>query len=189
MIHYSKEIEQQMQLFYKSLSEKDRRRYIAVESIKLGRGGKGYIYNLFGCHFETLHKGLEELKDEKKLLKNKDRIRKKGGGRKKLIEIMEGLNEAFLDVLKENTAGSPMKESIKWTNLTRPKIVELLEKKNFKISVRVVDNLLKENGFSKRKPFKNVAGSSHKDRNQQFEKIKNLKDKYNAKGNPKPKLN
>jgi len=184
MIQYSKEIEQQMKLFYKSLSEKDRRRYVAVESIKFGIGGKSYIYNLFGCHFETLHKGLEELKDEEKLLQNKDRIRNRGGGRKKSIEIIEGLNEAFLDALKENTAGSPMNESVKWTNLTRPKIVALLEKKGFKISVRIVDNLLKKNGFSKRKPFKNVAGTCHKDRNQQFEKIKKLKEKYNANGNP-----
>lgn len=61
MTPYSKEVENRMKLFYKSLSEKDKRRYVAVESIKLGSGGKHYICQLFGCHFETLKKGLTEL--------------------------------------------------------------------------------------------------------------------------------
>ena len=37
---YSSEIEQRMQQLYQSLSEKDRRRYAAVEALKLGWGGK-----------------------------------------------------------------------------------------------------------------------------------------------------
>ena len=39
---YSADIEQQMQAFYESLSEKDRRRYAAVEADKLGHGGVRY---------------------------------------------------------------------------------------------------------------------------------------------------
>jgi hypothetical protein len=37
---YPPEIEQQMQRFYQSLSEKDRRRYAAVEALKLERISK-----------------------------------------------------------------------------------------------------------------------------------------------------
>jgi len=184
MTRYSKEIEKHMKQFYESLSEKDKRRYAAVESIKLGCGGKSYICQLFGCHFETLKKGLEELADEQKLFQNQDRIRNKGGGRKNKAETMAGLDEAFLSVLKENTAGSPMDENVKWTNLSHAKIAELLEKKGFKISITVVKKLLKKQGFKKRKPFKNVAGGNHKDRNQQFENIDKIKKEYNEKGNP-----
>ena len=36
---YSPEIEYTMQIYYHSLSEKDRRRYAAIEAIKLGHGG------------------------------------------------------------------------------------------------------------------------------------------------------
>ena len=39
MRHYSSAIEDQMHSFYQSLSEKDRRRYAAIEATKLGRGG------------------------------------------------------------------------------------------------------------------------------------------------------
>jgi len=38
-------IEAQMQRYYQSLSEKDRRRYAAIEVIKLGYGGQVYIDN------------------------------------------------------------------------------------------------------------------------------------------------
>ncbi len=44
---YSKEIEEQMQMLYQSLSEKDRRRYAAIEAKKLGFGGISYVCRLF----------------------------------------------------------------------------------------------------------------------------------------------
>ena len=39
---YPPEVEQRMQRFYDSLSEKDRRRYAAIEALKLGWGGITY---------------------------------------------------------------------------------------------------------------------------------------------------
>ena len=64
---YPAEIEVQMKNYYKSLSEKDRRRYAAIEAVKLGYGGQVYIRRLFGCHHETLKLGLSELKDKTRL--------------------------------------------------------------------------------------------------------------------------
>jgi hypothetical protein len=43
--------------FYKSLSEKDRRRYAAVEAAKLGHGGTAYVAELFGCDPDTIRRG------------------------------------------------------------------------------------------------------------------------------------
>ena len=40
---YPEEIEEQMQWYYQSLSEKDRRRYAAIEAVKLGYGGITYV--------------------------------------------------------------------------------------------------------------------------------------------------
>jgi hypothetical protein len=64
MQSYPAEIEQTMQRFYQCLSEKDRRRYAAVEALKLGWGGKSYISELFGCDDEAMQLGLAELEDE-----------------------------------------------------------------------------------------------------------------------------
>lgn len=68
-----------MQRLYSSLSEKDRRRYAAIESIKLGWGGMSYISKLFGCDYYTLRLGIEELDDEAAM--SMSRIRRPGGGR------------------------------------------------------------------------------------------------------------
>lgn len=58
---YSPEIERFMQQLYGSLSERDRRRYAAVEALKLGHGGILYLAQLFGCAEKTIRRGLSEL--------------------------------------------------------------------------------------------------------------------------------
>ena len=77
MTGYHSTIEQDMVKLYQSLSEKDRRRYAAVEAEKLGRGGVRYISELFGCDPNTIRVGafdLEHLPNDEAL----GRIRKKG---------------------------------------------------------------------------------------------------------------
>jgi hypothetical protein len=62
---------------YDSLSEKDRRRYAAVESLKLGHGGVLYIAELFGCDPHTIRHGeqdMEQLPSDEAA----GRVRKKG---------------------------------------------------------------------------------------------------------------
>ena len=46
---YPAEVEKAMQVMYRSLRENDRRRYAAVEALKLGHGGIDYIARLLGC--------------------------------------------------------------------------------------------------------------------------------------------
>jgi hypothetical protein len=81
---YSCDIEQQMLRLYKSLNEKDRRRYAAIEAAKLGWGGISYISAVFGCDYHTIRLGLSELDDVEAL--NQEGIRAKGGGRKSAFE-------------------------------------------------------------------------------------------------------
>jgi hypothetical protein len=73
---YSPEIEYSMRMFHDSLSEKDRRRYAAIEAAKLGHGGIEYVAIVLGCDPKTIRQGqhdLDQLPDE--LGK---RVRKKG---------------------------------------------------------------------------------------------------------------
>lgn len=81
MTKYSKEIENQMIKFYKSLDECSQRRYAAMEVSKLGHGGKKYIKNLLGTSYPRISRGLSELSG--KLENQGGRIRKEGGGRKR----------------------------------------------------------------------------------------------------------
>ncbi len=179
---YPAPIEAQMKRYYQSLSEKDRRRYAAIEAVKLGYGGQAYIGRLFGCHHETLALGLVELEDETAL--EQKRIRQPGGGRKSAFETITGLDAAFLRVLERHTAGSPMDETVKWTNLKRHQIAELLKDEGIDVSVTVVDQLLEKHNFRKRQALKTLATGTSEHRNEQFETIERLKQTYQAAGNP-----
>ena len=75
---YSATVERHMVRLYKSLSEKDRRRYAAVEAEKLGHGGVQYIADLFDCDPGTVRHGEADME---RLPRDdaEGRVRKKGG--------------------------------------------------------------------------------------------------------------
>ncbi len=180
---YSEEVEVQMQRFYHSLDEKDRRRYAAIEAKKLGYGGISYVCRVLGCDEGSVKHGLSEL--EQDLPNNDDgAIRRKGGGRKRSIKTMEGLDTTFLEVMTPHTAGSPMDARIKWSNLSRNAIAEALREKGFPVSVTVVDQLLKKHDFRRRQAFKSVAGKQVAQRDEQFKNITELVTAAEKKGNP-----
>ena len=77
MAGYRPEVERHMKSLYDSLSEKDRRRYAAVEAEKLGHGGVQYVAELFGCDPATIRQGhldVEQLPADEAA----GRVRKKG---------------------------------------------------------------------------------------------------------------
>jgi predicted GNAT family acetyltransferase len=179
---YPAEIEKFIKETYSKLSEKDRRSYAAVEALKLPRGGKSYVADLLGCSRNTISKGISDLNNPDLVLK--DRIRGKGAGRRSAIETIENIDEVFLKVIDDYIAGDPMNGKIRWTNLSHKKIAERMKTAGINISVTVVKKLLKKHGFTKRKALKNKAIGSSKNRNEQFEKIAQLKDQYLTDGNP-----
>jgi hypothetical protein len=63
MTPYSADVELAMRTFCRSLREKDRRRYAAVESAKLGPGGVPYVARLLGIDPKTIRQGEADLKD------------------------------------------------------------------------------------------------------------------------------
>lgn len=180
---YPAAIEQQMQRYYTSLSEKDRRRYAAIEAVKLSHGGISYIGRVVGCDYRTIKAGMQELSDETAL--DDARIRRPGGGRKAALGSIEGLDDAFLRVITDHTAGSPMDDAVKWTHLTRGEIAQLLQRQEgITVSVTVIDHLLAKHHYRRRQAQKTRATGSHPQRNEQFENIQRLKQQYQAAGNP-----
>lgn len=77
MTGYSAALERHMIRLYDSLSEKDRRRYAAVEAEKLGHGGVRYVCDLFGCDPHTIHRGAQDI-EELPADEAEGRVRKKG---------------------------------------------------------------------------------------------------------------
>jgi hypothetical protein len=171
-----------MTALHSSLSEKDRRRYAATEALQLGRGAISYVCKLFCTSSKTVARGTWELGDAGALAMQS--IRRPGGGRKRIVETCAEINELFFTVLREHTAGSPMDERIKWTNLKREEIAKRLAEEGCKVSVTVVDQLLKKHDYRKRKAQKRLPGGTSEHRNEQFLNIKRLICDYHSMGNP-----
>lgn len=79
---YEAVVEEQVRAFYETLSEKDRRRFVAVEARRMGHGGVTYVAEVFGCSERTIERGMQELA-ELPHDPAAGRVRRPGGGRKK----------------------------------------------------------------------------------------------------------
>ncbi len=199
---YSSEQEARMRNFYTSLNEKDRRLFAGFEAVQIGHGGRNYIARVLGCSRNTVSKGAREVsglstKEVEAQIRSqesgnrharKPRIRKPGGGRKLYYVTLdaEGPDDKFLDVLREHTAGDPMDEQVRWTNLNPREIARALETDHdLVVSRTVVRKLLKKHHYRRRKAQKKLGFKRDiKDRNAQFENISRLKAEYEAAGNP-----
>jgi len=93
-------------------------------------------------------------------------------------------DEAFLEVVREHTAGSPQHDIV-WTNLRPWEIAELMTQRvQEPVSRRMVRQLLKRHGFVRRQSQKKKSLKVHPERNAQFERITELKGQYLAAGQP-----
>jgi len=79
---YERHVEERMRAFGQTLSEKDRRRFAALEAARLGHGGIEYIAEVLGCSTRTIERGADEL-DQLPNDPAAGRVRRPGGGRKK----------------------------------------------------------------------------------------------------------
>ncbi len=149
---YPQEHEVQMQELYNRLPEKNRRLYAGIEALKLPYGGISYIARLFNCARDTILLGIQELNEEETLPDNRNR--REGGGRPAVLDQDSNIDEVFLHLLKEHTAGDPMDETVKWTDLTCADISVYLTKKGFNVSRNIARKLLKKHGYVKRKALK-----------------------------------
>ncbi len=137
---YSGDIEQIMKRYYESLSEKDRRRYAAIEALKLGYGGKKYIMELLGCHYRTIVLGIQELKDEGAL--SRPSIRVSSRGRKTAWETFPSLDAEFLAIINNNEIKFASYRTTHATTLSRFQIRDRLAEVGIKVSTVVVDKLM-----------------------------------------------
>lgn len=182
---YFKFIEEEIRKFYNRLNEKNRRLFAAVEAIKIGHGGISYIAKIVGCTRKTVARGIRELMTLMIDDQHDSRARQLGGGRKPYDITHKEINEQFLDVLKNYTAGDPMNEKIKWTNLTPKEIAEKLEAQHgVRVSATVIRQLLRKHDYRRRKAQKTKTAKTVANRNEQFEKIATQQADYRMTGNP-----
>lgn len=159
------------------LNEKQWRLYLATEVRKIGFGGISSVARESGSDRKTIRKGVAELDQP---LSNK-RVRKRGGGRKKLKDKDTTLVKDLEEMIEPK--GDPM-SLVQWTTKSLANLVVSLEKKKHTIKKSALANLLSSLGFSLKANKKNIEGVSHPDRGLQFNHIKETCAAFEAKGNP-----
>jgi hypothetical protein len=169
-------------LFYGQLPENLQRLYCGLEAIRGGIHGVSKVSEFYHIHPHTVRLGKQELLSGNLLPKGQ--IRRSGGGRKKKAHLMDQLPSVIMSILQPYTAGSPMNESIKWTNLTLTRISELLKGNGLNVGRYVVKGLMKQLGYVRRKMVKCETVTTVEFRNEQFENIKKFTKEFTSGGLP-----
>ena len=167
---------------FTSLNEAQKRRFAALRSLEIGWGGISQVSEYTGLSYKTIRKGISEL-EKQEVIEDSERIRKTGGGRKRIEikdpEVMKDLEK----IMDENTAGNPM-NLLKWTNKSTYLIAKELKETGHNISPDTVGRLLKEMNYSLQSNVKKIEGGTCPERNKQFEYINQQVKQFIKEGNP-----
>jgi len=164
-------IRRKFRLVAVELDERRRRQWAAAEARDAGWGGISLVARATGLSRPTIMAGLKDLElSAKSRLVAAARVRSPGGGRRTLTESDPGLLEALERLIDPATRGDPM-SPLRWTCKSTAKLAEELTRQNHPVTDRTVAMLLKQSGYSLQANRKSREGSSHPDRNAQFEYI------------------
>jgi hypothetical protein len=154
------------------MDERVRRHWAATEALALGWGGISAVAVATGLARNTIAAGVRELtqRGEQVDVTIDVRLRRLGGGRKPITEVDPQVLRSLEELVDPVTRGHP-ESPLRWTCKSTAKLAEELTQRNHPITDRTVARLLRQAGYSLQANRKTREGSSHPDRNAQFEYI------------------
>ncbi len=165
------QIRRKYQLLVPELDERRRRQWAAAEARELGWGGVSLVARATGLSRPTITAGLRELdQPTPQRAAEATRVRRPGGGRKPLTATDPGLLAALESLLEPVTRGDP-ESPLRWTCKSTRRLAAELTQQKHPVGPRTVAALLLKAGYSLQANRKTREGSSHPDRNAQFEYI------------------
>ncbi|NOR47580.1 MAG: ISAzo13 family transposase [Methanosarcinaceae archaeon] len=167
---------------FSQVDESLKRKLAAAKALDLGWGGISTVRKITGMSNTTIRKGIEEF-DHLEEFEQIDRIRKVGGGRKRIDVKNPKIIDELEAIMDENTAGDPM-SFLKWTTKSTYNVAEELTRRGYKISAETVRNILKENKYSLQGNKKSKEGGSAPERDCQFRYINEQVKDFIQQGDP-----
>src|SRR5208283_2085995 len=162
-----REIEDKLGRMWPHLNERARRMVAASEAAQIGYGGVTLVSHACGLSRVTIYKGLRELGTTPLA---EDRIRRPGGGRRRLELHDPRLPDLLESLVEPLTRGDP-ESPLRWTcKSTRTLAGELVYRKH-PISHEKVAQYLRQLGYSLQGNRKTEEGEDHPDRDDQFQHI------------------
>lgn len=172
------------------LDELTRRVWAGSEAIGIGRGGISKVAKETGLSRTTVRAGVRQLQSEEVQASGGDgkefkrqRLRRAGGGRKRLQELDPEMTPALERMLEPATRGDP-ESPLKWTCKSAAHLAESLRAAGHPASERSVNRQLHELGFSLQSNRKTIEGRQHPDRDGQFARISRRVKAFQRMGQP-----
>lgn len=160
------------------LNEKQWRHYLALEAQE--HGSVAQVAHEAGVSQNTIRRGLREIEAGDRYHTG-DRQREEGGGRKAAVEKDASLLADLESLL--DPKGDPM-SLLKWTTKSVTHLQEALERMGHEVAETTIRRILRARGYSLRANKKNIEGTSHPDRDAQFEHIHTTCQTFEQHGNP-----
>ena len=163
------------------LNERSRRMWAATEAKSFGRGGITVVSEGTGIDPKTIRKGLLELDEKQRAPAN--RIRRTGGGRKKLTKTHNNLLDDLESLVEPDSRGDP-ESPLRWTSKSTYKLSEELKSEGYSVCQRTVCSLLADLDYSLQSNKKTKEGTNHPDRDAQFQYIYKQVKYFQSHNNP-----
>jgi DDE family transposase len=162
-------------------NERQRRLWAASEARAAGRGGIAATSRATGISVPTIRKGIAELEAGEHL--DAGRVRKPGGGRHALTELDSTLLEDLERLVQASVRGDP-ESLLLWTSKSVRHLAGALRVQGHTVHFTTVAKLLGLLGYSLQVNVKTREGTSHPDRDAQFEHINAVARAAIAAGQP-----
>ena len=152
-----------------ALNERTRRLWAATEATAWGPGGIAAVMRVTGLSRNTIVRGVHEAAQGPTV--DVRRLRAPGGGRKAKAVLDPGLVRALERLVEPTSRGDPQ-APLRWTCKSTRALASELGPQGYRVSHRLVAALLRDElGYRLQANAKTREGTSHPDRNTQFEHI------------------
>jgi hypothetical protein len=163
------------------LDERGRRLFAAGEVLTAGYGGLAAVSEITGLACSTIGRGLDDIEAPPLPA---GRTRRAGGGRNEVVENDATLLNDLKRLVEPATMGDPVRPLL-WVSKSCEKLAGALADLGHAVSATTIRKLLNvELGFSRQANRKTQEGTSHPDRNAQFEHINAKVFEAQAAGQP-----
>jgi hypothetical protein len=164
-----------------NLDERGRRLFAASEALMIGLGGVTAASTATGMARSTINRGIKELKAGRR--ESVGRVRRPGAGRKSAVEAQPGLLAALETLIEDAIRGDP-ESPLRWVSRSQRNIAAAMGRLGFAVSQKLVGVLLRQLKYSCQANRKTREGTSHPDRNAQFEYVNTMVKAAIAEGAP-----